>query len=322
MLDVEMGKISQIAYADDPYSNWFRFNYQRLYAPSAGMYSLGWVFSGLDKTTEGYTNTGGAYKDANFSDGSNIASDAAVVSGGAMLPFDGQKNSDFSITFGMPNTSDKTWHYARVSMWVDFTPGNGISSIVDDSINIDSSSRMGDIIDSNFSYNSPEDNSVHYTDTSTHIVDESASTWYNPVTNTTNNYTDWSYDYSTRTYTLSMDDNSTTITYGDEYVTIQEGDTVYNLNYVTYVSNDDDNGGGSSGGNGGSSSNSDPTGQLSFTELTTFANNLFQKLLAPVQAVNGFMVEAFSFLPEEFVELIEFAVVLAITGGIVKNILF
>lgn len=70
------------------------------------------------------------------------------------------------------------------------------------------------------------------------IVNETNNTYYNPVTNTTTNYNNWSYDYSSRTYTVNNTDNSTTttITYGDEYVTIKEGDTVYNIYY--YVQQD------------------------------------------------------------------------------------
>lgn len=65
------------------------------------------------------------------------------------------------------------------------------------------------------------------------IVDESNTTIYNPVTNVTNVFTDWAFDYSTRTYTLTLEDGSTvTVTYGNENITINEGDTIYNVYYV------------------------------------------------------------------------------------------
>ena len=65
------------------------------------------------------------------------------------------------------------------------------------------------------------------------IVDESNNTVYNPITNTTTNITDWTYDYSTRTYTVTLDTGAKqTITYGDEHVIINEGDTVYNVYYI------------------------------------------------------------------------------------------
>ena len=85
------------------------------------------------------------------------------------------------------------------------------------------------------------------------IVDESTSTVYNPVTNTTNNYTSWVYDYSDRSYNLTLESGDTmTVTYGDEYVTINEGDTVYNVYYL--IPSEDPGGSGGSGDTGDSDS--------------------------------------------------------------------
>ena len=76
------------------------------------------------------------------------------------------------------------------------------------------------------------------------IVNEGAKTYYNPTTNETTSFTDWTYDYSDRSYTLTTTEgDTTTITYGDEYVTIHEGDTITNVYYITEVS--DNSGGGS-----------------------------------------------------------------------------
>lgn len=66
----------------------------------------------------------------------------------------------------------------------------------------------------------------------TTIVNETNNTYYNPVTNETHNYNNWTYDYSSRTYNFNTGDNiSSSVTYGDEYVTIKEGDTIYNIYY-------------------------------------------------------------------------------------------
>lgn len=66
------------------------------------------------------------------------------------------------------------------------------------------------------------------------IVNEGNKTYYNPVTNTTNTVNNWTYDYSDRSYTLELDTGDTVnVTYGDEYIKIKEGDTVYNVYYVT-----------------------------------------------------------------------------------------
>ena len=77
------------------------------------------------------------------------------------------------------------------------------------------------------------------------IVNEGNSTYYNPSTNETTTFTDWTYDYSDRSYTLTLESgDTTTITYGDEYVTINEGDTVTNVYYIVESSSGDDSGGG------------------------------------------------------------------------------
>ena len=69
------------------------------------------------------------------------------------------------------------------------------------------------------------------------IVNEGDNYYYNPVTDTTYDFSDWAYDYSDRSYTLTLENgDTTTITYGDEYITIEEGDTVYNIYY--YVPDD------------------------------------------------------------------------------------
>lgn len=68
----------------------------------------------------------------------------------------------------------------------------------------------------------------------TTIVNEGDNYYYNPVTNNTYYVNNWNYDYSDRSYHLTTDTgDSTTITYGDQYITIQEGDTVYNIYYYT-----------------------------------------------------------------------------------------
>lgn len=65
------------------------------------------------------------------------------------------------------------------------------------------------------------------------IVNETNNTYYNPATGQTAPITNWTYDYSDRSYTLTLEGGKTsTVTYGDEYITIQEGDTVYNVYYI------------------------------------------------------------------------------------------
>jgi len=71
------------------------------------------------------------------------------------------------------------------------------------------------------------------------IVNETNNTYYNPATGQTDTITDWSYNYEDRSYTLTLGGGTTsTVTYGDETVTITEtdnssGDTITN-NYTIY----------------------------------------------------------------------------------------
>lgn len=81
------------------------------------------------------------------------------------------------------------------------------------------------------------------------IVNEGDSTVYNPITNETHSMADWSYDYSDRSYHVTTEQGDTlTVTYGDENVTIQEGDNVYNVYYITNSSSGDNEGGNSGSG--------------------------------------------------------------------------
>lgn len=72
------------------------------------------------------------------------------------------------------------------------------------------------------------------------IVNETNNTYYNPATGQTVPITNWSYDYSDRSYKLELDGGKTsTVIYGDENITITEttinesGDTITN-NYTIY----------------------------------------------------------------------------------------
>lgn len=65
------------------------------------------------------------------------------------------------------------------------------------------------------------------------IVNETNNTIYNPATGETHTMSDWSYNYEDRSYTVTTETGDTiTITYGDENVTIVEGDTIYNIYYL------------------------------------------------------------------------------------------
>ena len=65
------------------------------------------------------------------------------------------------------------------------------------------------------------------------IINETNNTYYNPATGTTAPITEWSYDYSDRSYKVAVEGGDTyTVTYGDENIVIKEGDVTYNIYYM------------------------------------------------------------------------------------------
>lgn len=73
---------------------------------------------------------------------------------------------------------------------------------------------------------------------STSIVNESDNSVYNPVTQDSHEITSWDYDYSSRTYNMTYEDDNSqtqnmTVTYGDENITINDAGTTYTVYYVT-----------------------------------------------------------------------------------------
>lgn len=64
------------------------------------------------------------------------------------------------------------------------------------------------------------------------IVNETNNTFYNPVTGDTYNVTNWTYDYSDRSYQLTLESGVVlSVTFGVDGVLIVEGDKTYNLQY-------------------------------------------------------------------------------------------
>ena len=72
------------------------------------------------------------------------------------------------------------------------------------------------------------------------IINEINNTYYNPATGQSGIINNWSYDYSDRSYNLTLDSgNTVTVRYGDENITIIEGDVIYNIYYIIEGSVDD-----------------------------------------------------------------------------------
>lgn len=172
----------------------------------------------------------GYYNETDYGFLSAGSSIAISRSSGGERP-DDTKLADYFYTFSLP--------VLRV------TPVSGGDSL-DYTTIYDSSTRMGNIGGNYGTINN--DNSVtQYT--TQYIVNEGDSTYTNPVTGQTQPILDWTYNYDDRSYTLNLDNSKTsTVTYGDEKVSINEttidgnGNTVTNKYEVNYIVN---NGGGS-----------------------------------------------------------------------------
>lgn len=240
-------------------------------APVSGFYAF--PSSGLSATAK-INYSGSTYTGSTYWDGSTVYYEA-----GAKI----SKSFSFSST---TITGDSNSGRSIQSVNVTAFPANctispiGGNSSTNTNYNINTrpSSITGNygIVGDNGSITTVTNNSS--------IVNETNNTYYNPVTGKTSNISSWNYDYSDRSYSLEIDNSdnsnvtSSTVTYGDEYITItettiNEGDTITNTYYVYYIIEGSGTGGDQSGEDppvvtppGGSSDNppgGDPSGDNS-----------------------------------------------------------
>lgn len=170
------------------------------------------------------------------------------------------------------------------------------------------------------------------------VVNETDNSVYNPVTNTSYDMSSWDYDYSTRTYNVNYQttdastgdviDNSMSITYGDENISIVDGGTTYTVYYVTNYNGSGDDGG--SGGNGGSDTpvpTAAPSGSVPIYDhdLPAGRSSFGQKLLAFFRDLpdlfadmTEFLKTGWGYIPDEITYFIEFGVAMAVLVGIFK----
>ena len=180
------------------------------------------------------------------------------------------------------------------------------------------------------------------------IFDEGSGLYINPQTGFSADISDWYFDYSSRTYNLTTDTGDTiTVTYGDEYVTITENNTTYNIYYITYVNGDDDpssgtgSGGGTSSGSGDSGSSSgglgDALGKLfslladflsgvlsgAISLLTTVVGaflDLLKTLLSFTTVFTDFLASLFPYMPSEVMTALSAGTIIVVVISIIKFI--
>lgn len=254
-----------------------------LTASSAGYYTTGFygVFDNCELTTTGFRES------FSVSNGDEIK---LLDSGGFTLKFSPVITSSLCSVSG----------YA----WCSFVPYSGVSSFTTQDVTINSrpASITGD-------YGIIGDDGTIIKYDSTKIVDETNSLVWNPVTDNSVNFTEWSYDYSDRSYNLTLEDGSTMkVVYGDENVTIVEGDMIYNVYYMLPDSGS---------GDGGSSGDDDSSGGLG-DSIAGLGNALGDILAGLIQAVVNLAnkaLEALSGLGDLFTQMVE--TVLGFFGGFI-----
>lgn len=66
-----------------------------------------------------------------------------------------------------------------------------------------------------------------------YVFNEETNYYYSPSTNTNQTVNEWQYDYTTRSYTLKLDDGrEITVTYGDDYILVLEDGQEYKIYYL------------------------------------------------------------------------------------------
>lgn len=191
-------------------------------APITGYYTdfnyLAATFSGLDSSANPFTRSSFEELPANptktyYAAGSSYSSSRMVTIGARFDDY-------FRVSYFETNILRPQVRIQPFSGLVDITTGDW---------SVDS--RVGSIVGD---YGIVGDNGTIIKSNTQYIINETNNTYTNPATGETTPITNWTYDYSDRSYTCVTDSgNTTTITYGDEHVTIQEGDTIYNVYYIT-----------------------------------------------------------------------------------------
>lgn len=145
--------------------------------------------------------------------------------------------SDGKIKFGYMNSTLVSPSFLSGASYIHFPIFEIVPySVSGDTFNINT--RPTSITGGNYGIVGDNGQITKVEDNST-IINETNNTFYNPATGQTVPLVNWSYDYSDRSYKVTLESGDTaTITYGDENITISqitttEGDTITN-NYTIY----------------------------------------------------------------------------------------
>lgn len=114
-------------------------------------------------------------------------------------------------------------------------PYSSVDVTSGDTYNIDN--RVGSLV-GNYTYEG--DNGTQVIAEDIQIVNETDQSVYNPVTNETYYYNEYTYNYGDRSYDFSFGDRDdhVSVTYGDDCVTIEDGDHTYTIYYTTAINHE------------------------------------------------------------------------------------
>ena len=186
-------------------------------------------FNGLYRTYEGFR-----YDYRYVDNNGQIVSKVAVEQG----PFEWKRQSAGNL-FSSTNLTVSAVSSAYISGTFTLPAFEAVpDTVVDKDTTYSTTTRPTSITGGNYGIVGDNGQITKVEDNST-IVNETNNTFYNPATGTTVPIVNWSYDYSDRSYKVTLESGDTaTVTYGDENITISqitttEGDTITN-NYTIY----------------------------------------------------------------------------------------
>ncbi len=218
----------------------------------------------------------------NLSHSSNISFSVAGFTKNQRYPF--AEGSIIANGFCLMSSfypNDFIW--AKGDIWFLVEPYVPIESLTQ--VDISPSTRIG-YIPGNIGYLDTSTNT--YIVTGGRLINEDNRTIYNPITDTTTTYEDYTYNYDNRSYTFDTGD---TITYGDEHITYitNEGDT-YNYYYIVEQSGSGDNGGSSGSSGSGSGSSGNPFGRI-LDAVANAVGTLIEAIASWVSSLIGALVD-------------------------------
>jgi len=186
-------------------------------------------FNGLYRTYEGFR-----YDYRYVDNNGQIVSKVAVEQG----PFEWKRQSAGNL-FSSTNLTVFAVSSAYISGTFTLPAFEAVpDTVVDKDTTYSTTTRPTSITGGNYGIVGDNGQITKVEDNST-IINETNNTFYNPATGTTVPIVNWSYDYSDRSYKVTLESGDTaTVTYGDENITISqitttEGDTITN-NYTIY----------------------------------------------------------------------------------------